>query len=351
MAREACALAYAEVVGDGDAPVDEYCRHPGRYLPEVLRLMNLPAAMADPFVRESNRLSHLVVPVDGAAGLLGALRRRGIGLAVATGRSGARARDLLGRLDMLPLLDHVVGSDEVARPKPAPDIVRRALELLGVAPADAGPGQRARLRAGLPARRGLPLRRRPAHRGARPVRPGGPVHRAGAVLPAALPRRGLAAARPDAGRAGSHGRLLTARSHRGHPRRRLGRRQPGVAAAARPGGDRRRRQRPGHPLLPLGVRGGPCSGAARRAYRPARGLLRVFVDCDPDYFRGGRGRHRPPGAFSLRPFRCRGTRCRPVGDSLRGDRCPWRSDERRRSCDERFRSRPNCPDDGSHRQR
>ncbi|WP_431977540.1 HAD-IA family hydrolase [Micromonospora haikouensis] len=137
VAREAFALAYAEVVGGGVAPVDEYCRHPGRYLPDVLRLMGLPAAMADPFVRESNRLAHLVTPVPGAAGLLGVLRGRGIGLAVATGRSGVRARDLLGRLDLLRLVDHVVGSDEVAHPKPAPDIVRRALELLDVAPADA----------------------------------------------------------------------------------------------------------------------------------------------------------------------------------------------------------------------
>jgi AHBA synthesis associated protein len=137
VAREAFALAYAEVVGDGVAPVEEYCRHAGRYLPEVLELMGLPAALAGPFVRESNRLAHRVTPVDGVPELLGTLRRRGIGLAVATGRTGVRARDLLGRLDLLPLVDHVVGSDEVPRPKPAPDIVRRALRLLGARPAEA----------------------------------------------------------------------------------------------------------------------------------------------------------------------------------------------------------------------
>ncbi|MFI7246910.1 HAD-IA family hydrolase [Micromonospora chalcea] len=137
VAREAFALAYAEVVGDGMAPVEEYCRHPGRYLPEVLELMGLPAALAEPFVRQSNRLAHRVSPVVGAAELLRTLRRRGIGLAVATGRSGVRARDLLGRLDLLPLVDHVVGSDEVPRPKPAPDIVRRALHLLGARPEEA----------------------------------------------------------------------------------------------------------------------------------------------------------------------------------------------------------------------
>jgi AHBA synthesis associated protein len=32
----------------------------------------------------------------------------------------------------LDLFDHVIGSDEVDRPKPAPDIVRRALELMDV---------------------------------------------------------------------------------------------------------------------------------------------------------------------------------------------------------------------------
>ncbi|MEV4483207.1 HAD-IA family hydrolase [Micromonospora coxensis] len=137
VAREAFALAYAEVVGDGVAPVDEYCGHPGRYLPEVLRMMGLPAAMADPFVRESNRLAHRVVPLPGVADLLGQLRRRGVALAVATGRSGARARHVLDLVGLLPLLDQVVGSDEVSRPKPAPDIVLRALELVGVAPADA----------------------------------------------------------------------------------------------------------------------------------------------------------------------------------------------------------------------
>ncbi|MFI6823255.1 HAD-IA family hydrolase [Micromonospora sp. NPDC050187] len=134
VARTAFALAYREVVGDGAAPVDEYCRHPGRYLPEVLRLMGLPAAMVEPFVRESNRLAHLVTPVPGVPELLRELRGRGVGLAVATGRSGERARLVLDLVGLLPLVDHVVGADEVPRPKPAPDIVRRALDLLDVPP-------------------------------------------------------------------------------------------------------------------------------------------------------------------------------------------------------------------------
>lgn len=132
--REAFALAYAEVVGDGPAPFEEYRRHLGRYFPDIMRIMNLPPAMEEPFVRESYRLADQVTVFDGIVGLLLTLRVRGLRLVVATGKSGPRARSLLDRLGLLPFFAHVIGSDEVARPKPAPDMVRHALSLLDVPP-------------------------------------------------------------------------------------------------------------------------------------------------------------------------------------------------------------------------
>ncbi|WP_338057958.1 HAD-IA family hydrolase [Streptomyces dangxiongensis] len=93
--------------------------------------------MEEPFVRESYRLAHRVEVFDGVVELLLTLRVRGLRLAVATGKSGDRARSLLDGLGLLPFFAHVIGSDEVARPKPAPDIVRRALELLDVPPEQA----------------------------------------------------------------------------------------------------------------------------------------------------------------------------------------------------------------------
>ncbi|OHV35883.1 phosphoglycolate phosphatase [Parafrankia colletiae] len=132
--REAFEIAYREVVGVGDAPFEEYHRHQGRYFPDIMRIMNLPGAMEEPFVRESHRLRGEVRVYDGVAELLGALRGRGFGLAVATGKSGPRARDLLDHLGLLHWFHHVVGSDEIARPKPAPDIVERALLLLETPP-------------------------------------------------------------------------------------------------------------------------------------------------------------------------------------------------------------------------
>lgn len=135
--RAAFAVAYHEVVGDGEPPFQEYSRHLGRYFPDIMTIMGLPPEMEEPFVRESYRLADRVRLFDGVVDLLERLRAAGIGCAVATGKSGPRARSLLAGLGVAGLLDHIVGSDEVARPKPAPDIVVRAVELLGVGRAEA----------------------------------------------------------------------------------------------------------------------------------------------------------------------------------------------------------------------
>lgn len=135
--REAFSIAYAEVVGPGPAPFEEYEQHLGRYFPDIMRIMGLPLEMEGPFVRESYRLAGRVTMFDGVPDMLRELSRRGLRMSVATGKSGPRARSLLDNLGVLDLFDHVIGSDEVARPKPAPDIVQRALELMGVTAAEA----------------------------------------------------------------------------------------------------------------------------------------------------------------------------------------------------------------------
>jgi AHBA synthesis associated protein len=135
--REAFTVAYAEVVGPGPAPFEEYERHQGLYFTDIMRIMGLPLAMREPFVRESYRLESTVPVFDGMVELLERLRGDGFRLAVATGKSGERARSLLRTLGIVELFDHVIGSDEVTRPKPAPDIVLRALELIGADTGDA----------------------------------------------------------------------------------------------------------------------------------------------------------------------------------------------------------------------
>ncbi|MCX5399866.1 HAD-IA family hydrolase [Streptomyces sp. NBC_00102] len=133
--RKAFAVAYREAVGEGPAPFEEYTRHLGRYFPDIMRIMGLPTALQEPFVRESYRLEGEVPLFPGVRDLLRELNRRGVELAVATGKSGERARSLLRRLNALHHFAHVIGSDEVAHAKPAPDIVLRAMGLMGANPA------------------------------------------------------------------------------------------------------------------------------------------------------------------------------------------------------------------------
>lgn len=76
-------------------------------------------------------LEHLRVDPD-AAGLLAALRERGLGTALITNTPAGLARTILERAGLC--LDAVVGGTDVPRGKPAPDMVLRACALLDVAP-------------------------------------------------------------------------------------------------------------------------------------------------------------------------------------------------------------------------
>lgn len=135
--RRAFDLAHKEIVGVGDAPFQDYLPHLGRHMPDTLRIMGLPAEMYPRFVWHSRQLVGEVPQCDGADDLLDGLRRAGVALAVATGKAHDRAEHVLAAVGLLDRLDAVVGSDEVARGKPAPDIVLLALDRIGVAPAQA----------------------------------------------------------------------------------------------------------------------------------------------------------------------------------------------------------------------
>jgi phosphonatase-like hydrolase len=73
-----------------------------------------------------------VAPVQGAADVVTGLRRAGVRVALNTGFDRALTDHLLDVLGWTALADVVVSGDEVAAGRPAPDLVRRAMALLGV---------------------------------------------------------------------------------------------------------------------------------------------------------------------------------------------------------------------------
>jgi AHBA synthesis associated protein len=135
--RNAFAAAYLEIVGPGEPPFEEYCKHLGLYFPDIMHRMGLPGEMYASFTRESaRRLSDIRVypQIDT---VVAALRRSGVACAIATGRSGERARAVLDALGLLDAFAIVRGADEVTSPKPAPEILLSLLDHLDLEPLDA----------------------------------------------------------------------------------------------------------------------------------------------------------------------------------------------------------------------
>jgi phosphoglycolate phosphatase/AHBA synthesis associated protein len=81
-----------------------------------------------------DHLVHLEV-TDGARSVLEELRRMGCRTAIVTNTPTALTHRLLERARLVP--DETVGSSDVPHPKPAPDMVLRACELLEIAPREA----------------------------------------------------------------------------------------------------------------------------------------------------------------------------------------------------------------------
>jgi phosphoglycolate phosphatase len=77
-------------------------------------------------------LQRSVRPVRGAVELLGTLKRAGCRVAVATVDVSRRARLAMDFLGVSSDIDLVVGGEEVARPKPDPEMLHLILERLGV---------------------------------------------------------------------------------------------------------------------------------------------------------------------------------------------------------------------------
>jgi phosphoglycolate phosphatase len=75
--------------------------------------------------------------MPGAAEALAALKGRGLRLAVCSNKAVAFTRELLAYLGVASYLDAVLGPEDVARPKPAPDMLTAALQRLRVAPREA----------------------------------------------------------------------------------------------------------------------------------------------------------------------------------------------------------------------
>jgi HAD superfamily hydrolase (TIGR01509 family) len=93
------------------------------------------AALREHFSANVRRLLAESIPLKpGAVELLDFLDEAGLPRAVASSALRATIESHLGRAGLLPRLTAYAGRDDVARPKPAPDVYLEAARRLGVAP-------------------------------------------------------------------------------------------------------------------------------------------------------------------------------------------------------------------------
>jgi len=130
--------------GEQAPPLPDVIAAIGWGAPQLVRTVLGPRrrTMADEVLaafREDYRANLVVdtVVYDGIPRLLRRLHERGATLAVATNKPGELTRQLLVDLSLAPYFAEVVAPEDVARPKPAPDMLRLLLERTGTDPSEA----------------------------------------------------------------------------------------------------------------------------------------------------------------------------------------------------------------------
>jgi phosphoglycolate phosphatase len=142
-----CSAAHAAcaALGYPEPTLDVFRGHIGLPLALMLRA-GLPADVDDARVEECcdeyrRQFDLIALPAttvfSGVVQTLTLWRGQGRRLAVATSKRSDIAAKVLARAGLAELFELVVGGEMVARGKPAPDMALRALELLGVRPANA----------------------------------------------------------------------------------------------------------------------------------------------------------------------------------------------------------------------
>lgn len=134
----------AEIIGEhgGHADPALLARLTGVNLAEVLsaaaahsgRALDTAALHRSYQERYLPRLRACAVPTPGLAGLVAALRAAGVPIGLASSSSLTEIDVVVRALRLGPVLGAIASADEVARPKPAPDVYHLAIERLGTGP-------------------------------------------------------------------------------------------------------------------------------------------------------------------------------------------------------------------------
>ena len=131
--REAFFGSYKEIVGDNKCPpYEEYLKYTGDSISNVMIKMGLPVQMVNPYRRISNEsISKIKVNYE-CINLIKKYKKAGSKIAICTGKDHDRAEKILDFFRINSCFDCLVSSDDVSNPKPKPDSIFRAIEIMKV---------------------------------------------------------------------------------------------------------------------------------------------------------------------------------------------------------------------------
>jgi 3-amino-5-hydroxybenzoic acid synthesis related protein len=134
--RFAFEVCYRNLIGNGPVPIEAYLEHMGESFPRIMDHLGLPHDMWGPYRKLcQEHIDRINVFPEGRI-LLKRLRGMDLKLAVLTGKDRIRTLHTLEYFGLNQDFHEVIASDQLKYPKPDPEGIVLAADLLGVSTTD-----------------------------------------------------------------------------------------------------------------------------------------------------------------------------------------------------------------------
>jgi AHBA synthesis associated protein len=135
--RFAFAASYRRIIGDGTPPIETYLEHMGESFPLIMDQLGLPHTLWAPYIELCRQHIDRITIFPQSRALLTWAAARDLKLAILTGKDRMRTLQTLDHFDLGGFFDAVIASDQLRHPKPDPEGMLHALDVLGCAPSEA----------------------------------------------------------------------------------------------------------------------------------------------------------------------------------------------------------------------
>lgn len=131
--RFAFEKSYRAVIGEGIPPIESYLEHMGESFPRIMDHLGLPHTMWEPYRQLCQQHIDRIKLFPESRDILEWACTQEIKTAILTGKDWARTEQILDHFGIRHFFSAVITSDQLRQPKPAPEGMLRALQMLDCA--------------------------------------------------------------------------------------------------------------------------------------------------------------------------------------------------------------------------